>query len=1211
MYIMKILGDQYSRDIDNDIFKRMYETIQHDNVELEAIFEKIEKPKFIELLRICKSKFYNISETNTLDISISQSNIRTSIIGVSSIKKYCKSDVLDDLNVEYMEKKLFADKNTYKPLYLDEYPIRLNIKTEDILDSENANVQELRAKLNHHIKFMRYKKRFSFKTHDNLFRIDLTAVKSGEGMSFIEANILNKPEEYEIEIEFVGKDNTGPDNMVPIDEFIEMFYSPDKKLMEDYEIIIPDINYGINDNSKINQLETPLKTKNVEISEKHEYSKSDVDGQIYVPTHTINNHDNVLSLIKMDYWRISNRLWLYEKVKNKTLSFDQIVFGDGDYDGADQDSEYYQLIITPAFTDDELDETLLKIKPENRNIILVDKKYIDKTRDSIIVIKPKKKSKTLDLDKIDELKAMRADNIVIENILKVLDKYLQYILKIIKDVDVLLDFTTKLKIIDIYKQLTNQDSDNARLKGPQPVSISLDEFNPENPHNILSGYVVTEKADGIRAELLIDEKKGYFITTLSEKYKGKKIPKIIDTGLYFNGLEGRWLLDGEYITNDKNGELLTTKLYKIFDVYYAGDGASKYPNDAYKYPWISDDISRESILLDFMETSIISSSEENNNLLIDTKKYFRGPSKLTMSKSGKYRNITTMGKECKKILNIDSKKIGYGYRIDGLIFMPMYNPVGSIDSQPLKSFGSGSTGGPWYINYKWKPPEENTIDFKIHILKGKDNKHKISTIYKDIDGVRNSILCYQVKLLVYYDINKDKLTNFNKLIVDNTKHKLGKFIEFNPTSENTGISICNIPIHDNKLLCKNGEELFDKNIAEMQYDMKNNTWFPLRTRPDKPYPQESSVANNIWNTIQNPVFKSLVEGKGINDLEFEKKESQEYYVENIKATDVDKPLRDFHNYIKRSLINTAVHLFKKNDINVLDTSIGRGGDLNKYYPHDGFKDKKKSIRFLLGLDISSNINEAARRFYQTYTNKGLSMFLQYDTSKSISNSDGLMNKDDKKYHDVLFTDNQTKVDKKYKQLGKKGFDLISSQFSFHYYFKDEDTLRGYLQNISSLLTKGGYFIGTCYDGAKIFNALKENDIEMVDEIGNLVYSIKKNYEIDNFDYDPTDNKCYGKEINVYMSTIGQELPEYLVNFDFVVDIMKEYDLVLADVKDTTITGKGIGSFEDIIDNLESIKEKDKFLKSHKAKGILTMKNSNNRKLKDLSSFNNWFIFQKS
>ena len=401
-----------------------------------------------------------------------------------------------------------------------------------------------------------------------------------------------------------------------------------------------------------------------------------------------------------------------------------------------------------------------------------------------------------------------------------------------------------------------------------------------------------------------------------------------------------------------------------------------------------------------------------------------------------------MGKECKKILNIDKKKLGYGYRIDGLIFLPAFTPVGSMDTNPVKSFGNGTTGGSWHINYKWKPPEENTIDFKVRFLKDKNNKPKISTNYKHINGIRTSILCYQVKLLVYYDINKDNITNFNKLIVDNKKTKLGKFIEFNPDGINKGLSICNIPIHDNKILCKNGEELFDDDIAEMQYDMENKTWYPLRTRPDKPFPQEASVAYNIWATIQNPVFQSLVEGKDITDLQFEKKESQEYYVDNLKATDVDKPLRDLHNYIKRSLINSTINIIKKDNIHILDTSIGRGGDLNKYYPYNGFKDKDKSIEFLLGLDISSNINEAARRFYQSHIAKGLAMFLQYDTSKSIINGEGLMNKNDKKYHDVLFTDNKTTIDKKYKLLGKKGFDLISSQFSFHYYFKDEETLRG-------------------------------------------------------------------------------------------------------------------------------------------------------------------------
>ncbi len=49
--------------------------------------------------------------------------------------------------------------------------------------------------------------------------------------------------------------------------------------------------------------------------------------------------------------------------------------------------------------------------------------------------------------------------------------------------------------------------------GPQPVSMKLKHINPENPHSIIGCYVVTDKADGVRAQLLINkDSRGYLIT---------------------------------------------------------------------------------------------------------------------------------------------------------------------------------------------------------------------------------------------------------------------------------------------------------------------------------------------------------------------------------------------------------------------------------------------------------------------------------------------------------------------------------------------------------------------------------------------------------------------------------------------------------------------------------------------------------------------------
>ena len=51
------------------------------------------------------------------------------------------------------------------------------------------------------------------------------------------------------------------------------------------------------------------------------------------------------------------------------------------------------------------------------------------------------------------------------------------------------------------------------------------------------------------------------------------------------------------------------------------------------------------------------------------------------------------------------------------------------------------------------------------------------------------------------------------------------------------------------------------------------------------------------------------------------------------------------------------------------------------------------------------------------------------------------------------------------------------------------------------------------------------------------------YDLDDFSYIKDNiSKLFGQEIDVYMSSIGQTITEYLVNFQLFIELMKEYDL---------------------------------------------------------------------
>ena len=179
------------------------------------------------------------------------------------------------------------------------------------------------------------------------------------------------------------------------------------------------------------------------------------------------------------------------------------------------------------------------------------------------------------------------------------------------------------------------------------------------------------------------------------------------------------------------------------------------------------------------------------------------------------------------------------------------------------------------------------------------------------------------------------------------------------------------------------------------------------------------------------------------------------------------------------------------------------------------------------------------------------------------------------------------------------FEICSIQFALHYYFKDIETLRGVLNNISENTKVGGYFIGTCFDGKTLFKRLKslkkgesiEGNIER-----NRIWKIKKDYENKTF---PDNISSIGYPIWVYMETINQMFKEYLVNFDLLIILMKEYGFELeSDENLTEYKIKSTGLFSDLFKNMINSG------KEYKDASKMTEKE------KEISFINRYFIFKK-
>jgi hypothetical protein len=1280
----------------NDYLKK---SLTSSEYELELVYgshpkNKLTKTEFIRLLNYVRQKYKFYKEINDLDITMqttvsmsrdrnynSLSDIRCTITGVMNIQKYCKTNSIDDIpTVSFMKKLSTKDpKNpslSFNQIKNTDYNFRINLKKEIDMNDTDEEIIKFKDELKDSLKFYRYKKRFSFLSDDNLYRIDLTIVKNNNYnnkrknydlyKNLIDSKILKNKEFYELEIEYIGFNKINSN--YPIDLFSKKIYSEidneSKLTQEEYEKQVALTSYKVDSNISFSPDNTYLPSiddSGYEFLTEYGGINNDDDDDYLQPYEedkdkiTMSNSlwskcaslkGNPMDIINLNYWWDRGQ-WLFFTIikNNKQVLFDGVYENYTDtYENAPKNDNYIKYIIYPKITEDDIvnlpetyhEEFLKEIKSDTFNsnfnvpISLIEEFEFRK----------------IDNDKAGappswgppEYYKLNKDKRFVDIVILKLNEIIISLLVNINNSNLIVSQRKCNEILEQYKTLTEQVDKYCKFIGPNPVSMDLQCLDVNNPHCILRGYSVTEKADGIRCQLFVNKDGlGWLI---SQKLN------IIFTGLRFKGLYNT-ILDGEYITKDRDNNDI--KLFMIFDVYYNESGNHPFP--PHTMPWIGkrkSDISRSKILhdiklnLDYVFHDILSLNEgifinnwekdstkikNEDTIRIGFKQFYDGPKQLKKDKKNpdKFSNINSIGKLSKKILDLD-KKNSFEYSIDGLIFLPSFYSVGSNN----EAIVNDSITGTWYQNYKWKPPEENTIDFRLRFVKETINDKKVNKI-TSFKKDKKIIKCQQVHLYVGYDIKKDTTTDFAWKVITGYKKNLTETF-YNPPFEDDSIHICNIPLTKNKLTClKDKSEVEDGFIYEMRYEPNNPfgyQWIPLRIRDDKKRPNDTSTANNVWKTIKYPVTEKLITAKDdITKIDYKEDISDKsgYWIDDEPDSDADISLRTFHNYIKDKLINSVISSFSKK-VSILDTSVGRGGDINKYLRQE---DK---LNFFLGLDISSDINFAAKRYYLK-NSAPKAMFIQYDTGKSISNGEGCIGDNierDKSLIDILYSrqkklpEELRKIVPRFKGLAKNKFNIISSQFTLHYYFKDELTLRNYIQNISENLVTGGYFIGTCYDGMKVFNLfneLKSDIFEMIDDFGNKVFSITKNYDIEDFTYQKDNtSKLIGNEIKVYMNSIGQEITEYLVNFEYLINLMKQYDLILhkpsinKDYKgifdnDSLSYTDGFGGFELIVNELDKLYSKDLSLKQFFPESFELLKD-NNLKLKQLSSLNNWFIFQK-
>jgi SAM-dependent methyltransferase len=350
--------------------------------------------------------------------------------------------------------------------------------------------------------------------------------------------------------------------------------------------------------------------------------------------------------------------------------------------------------------------------------------------------------------------------------------------------------------------------------------------------------------------------------------------------------------------------------------------------------------------------------------------------------------------------------------------------------------------------------------------------------------------------------------------------------------------------------------------------MEDKKWKPIRVREDKTKIYKKGVftktanslvvAVNIWRSINNPISKEMITGgidmKDGEDLEEAKKLDADdiYYSRSIpRKTLLSYNMITFHNIGINDMLFTKV----KKGGSVLEMACGQASDLHRWL--------SSGLKFVLGVDIvKDNIYNAkngayarvVREYSRSFKQRGQEQvkfpdiaFAVGDCTLDIRSGEAGMDEESKKLLKMIMKKDNKRYEEHYKNIVGKGadkFDAITCLFAIHYFFENKKKLDCFLNNVSSNLKTGGLFMATFMDGGSVEKVIEDaggriaEGRKIVDEGSIPIWAIIKRFD-DNDEY-------YHRKVDIFIENTQRLIPEYLVNYDFLMKKALEFDLEIVE-----------------------------------------------------------------